>query len=459
MRIPALPRLVRLATVGALLATTALAGCSDDDDDGPVDPPPPPPPPTGDTVNIAAGDITADTTWTASKTYILEGQVFVTSGTLTIEAGTTIKGKAGSVLVITQNAKINAVGTADKPIVFTGNDEVKPVRSGAWGGVVLLGSAPINVAGGKNKIEGFPDSVGVKIEYGGANAAHDCGKFKYARIEYAGFRFGTDNELNGLTLGGCGTASEVSYVQSHLGLDDGIEIFGGTVNVSHLVITQADDDGLDWDLGWNGKAQFVIIQQKAGLGDRGIEADNNNSNNDALPRSAPEIWNLTMIGGDSPIAKKQGGLHLRRGTAAKISNSVIAYFNQYPIDIDGAAAVAQFNSGALSIKHTYFLKSAASPLFMVDFDKAGTPPVENDCVAGTCLDEAGMIAADTSNKVDTDPMLMDAKNLTSPNWKPMAASPVLTGCGTPGAGFDTTATFCGAIGATDWTAGWTKFPE
>ncbi len=447
-----------LAAVGVLLAA-ALSGCSDDDNDDP-DPIDPPPPPVGSNiVSIAAGDIASDTTWTADKTYILEGTVFVTSGVLTVQPGTTVKGKNGSALVITQNAKINAVGTVDKPIVFTGNDEIKPVRAGAWGGIILLGRAPINVTGGVNKIEGFPASVGVKIEYGGTNAAHDCGKLKYARIEYAGFLFGENNELNGLTLGGCGTGSEISYVQSHLGLDDGIEIFGGTVNVSHLVITQADDDSLDWDQGWNGRAQFVVIQQKPGLGDRGIEADNNNSNNDALPRSAPEIWNLTMIGGDSPIAKKQGGLHLRRGTAAKISNAVIAYFNQYPLDIDGASSVARFNDGTLSVKHAYFLKSGVGPLFALDFDKGGTPPVENDCVAGTCLDEAAMLAADTSNRTDVDPMLMDAKNLTTPNWKPMAASPVLTGCGTPGAGFDATATFCGAIGATDWTAGWTKFPE
>lgn len=446
-----------LSIFSALLVTAAL-GCSDDSDD-PIDPPDDGPPPTGNAGDIPAGDITASTVWSGAKTYTLKGQVFITGGTLTIQPGTVIKGDPGSVLVITKNAKLDAVGTADKPIVFTSS--AATAKSGDWGGVVLLGEAPINVTGGKNKIEGFPDSVGVKIEYGGAVAAHDCGKLKYARIEYAGFRFGTDNELNGLTLGGCGTATEIDYVQSHLGLDDGVEIFGGTVNVRHLVITQPDDDGLDWDLGWSGSAQFVIIQQKSGLGDRGIEADNNNSNNDATPRSAPEIWNLTMIGGDSPAAKKQGGLHLRRGTAAKISNAVIAYFNQYPIDIDGAASVGQWNSGALSIKNTYFLKSTASALWIPDFDKSMVNNVltENDCVAAVCLDEQAALTADASIKIDMDPLLTDAKNLTAPNWKPTATSPVLTGCGIPGAGFDTAATYCGAIGATDWTAGWTAYPR
>lgn len=451
-------RSVTFSALAALLATAAL-GCSDDGGDDDDMDPPDGPPPTGNAVDVAAGDITASTVWSGAKTYTLKGQVFVTNGTLTIEPGAVIKGDPGSVLVITKNAKIDAVGTAAKPIVFTSS--AATAKSGDWGGVVLLGDAPINVTGGKNKIEGFPDSVGVKIEYGGATAAHDCGKLKYARIEYAGFRFGTDNELNGLTLGGCGTATEIDYVQSHLGLDDGIEIFGGTVNVRHLVITQPDDDGLDWDLGWAGNAQFVIIQQKSGLGDRGIEADNNNSNNDATPRSAPEVWNMTMIGGDSPAAKKQGGLHLRRGTAAKISNSIIAYFNQYPIDVDGAASVAQWNAGALSIKNTYFLKSTAAALWIPDFDKSLVNGVltENDCVTGVCFDEQATLTADATIKLDMDPALTDAKNLTAPNWKPTAGSPVLTGCGTPGAGFDTTATYCGAIGSTDWTAGWTAYPR
>lgn len=456
--------LAALASLPLLLcsAATTMIGCSDDDDDdddGMMDPPDGPPADSKD-VNVAA-DITADTTWVAGKTYTLKAQIFVTGGTLTIEPGTVIKGDPGSVLVVTKTGKLNAVGTVAKPIVFTSAGA--PAKSGDWGGVVMLGEAPINVTGGKNKIEGFPDSIGVKIEYGGAVAAHDCGKLKYARIEYAGFRFGTDNELNGLTLGGCGTATEIDYVQSHLGLDDGVEIFGGTVNVSHLVITQPDDDGLDWDLGWSGKAQFVIVQQKSGLGDKGFESDNNASNNEATPRSAPELWNVTLIGGDSPAAKKQGGMHLRRGTAAKISNSVIAYFNQFPVDVDGASSVGQVSGGALSIKNTYFMKAtAAASLWITDFDKAlvGGVLTENDCVAGTgCFDEQASFSAEASNKIDADPLLGDAKNLTAPNWKPSADSPVLTGCGTPGAGFDTTATFCGAIGATDWTAGWTAYPN
>jgi hypothetical protein len=443
------------------LSFVAFAACGGDsgltgDDDVPDAPPAPDAPPGSEIIHIPAGDITADQTWLGKNTYILDGYVFITGGTLTIEAGATIKGENGSALTITKDAKINAVGTADKPIVFTSNKT--PAAPGDWGGVVLLGKAGINVTGGTNPIEGFATSFGDRIVYGGGatpNDAHDCGKLKYARIEYAGFLLAPGNELNGLTMGGCGSATQIDFVQSHLGQDDGVEIFGGTVNISHILITQPDDDGLDWDLGWTGKAQFVIVQQKPGRGDKGFEADNHPSAFDNLPRSAPEIWNATLIGGDGPPAdKKQGGMHLRRGTAGKINNAIVAFFNQFGADIDGAQSVAQFGT-ALAIKNTYFVKSTQAGLAVwpTGFDVTGG--VEND--AG--FDELAQIGGDATNKLDVDPMLGDAKNIAAPNLKPAAGSPVLTGCGTPPAGLDQTATFCGAIGATDWTAGWTAFPQ
>src|SRR5688500_2406277 len=244
------------------------SGLGDDDDQPMPDAyvPPIDTPPGVTVVNVPAGDITASTTWTATHIYVLEGYVFVTGGTLTIEAGTTVQGKNGSALTITKNAKLDAQGTVDTPIVFT--SAMPTAASGDWGGVVMLGQAPINVVGGTNNVEGFPTSYGDRIAYGGTDAAHDCGKLKYARIEYAGFALAVDNELNGLTLGGCGTSTVVDYVQVHLGLDDGVEVFGGTVNIRHIVITQPDDDGLDWDRGWTGTAQYVVIQQKLGRGDK-----------------------------------------------------------------------------------------------------------------------------------------------------------------------------------------------
>lgn len=414
-------------------------------------------PASGGLVEVPAGDLTGPVTWEAKNTYVLKGQVFVTGGTLTIEAGTVVKGEAGSVLTITKSATLMAQGTVEKPIVFT-SAKTAPT-SGDWGGLVMLGAAPINVTGNTNKVEGFPESVGTKIEYGGANASHNCGTLKYARIEYAGFQLSADNELNGLTLGGCGNATTVDYVQVHLGLDDGIEIFGGTTNISHIVISQPDDDALDWDLGWTGKGQFVVVQQKTGRGDKAIEADSNKNNNDAMPRSAPELWNFTFIGGDGAVGDKQGGLHLRRGTAGKFSNFILAHFAGFAIDVDGAASVAQANTNALTFAHGYLQKASATALWPDNFDVASGKQNDCDAMGANCFDEAAVIGGIGTIKKDLDTKLAAPKSLTAPSWKPAADSPVLTGCGTPPAGLDQTATFCGAIGPTDWTVGWTKFPQ
>ncbi len=444
-------------TFMAAAACGGDSGLTGDDDTPPPDTSPDPDaPPGGETIRIPAGDIATDQTWTANNVYILDGYVFMTGGTLTIEAGTVVRGENGSALTITKDAKLDAVGTAAAPIVFT-SAKATPAP-GDWGGLVMLGRATINVAGGSDNIEGFAESFGERVIYGGAlapNNAHDCGKLKYARIEYGGFELAPGNELNGLTLGACGTATEVDFVQSHLGQDDGVEVFGGTVNLNHIVISQPDDDALDWDLGWSGKVQFLIIQQKLGRGDKGIEADNHPTVFTSTPRSAPEIWNATLIGGDGPVAdKKQGGLHLRRGTAGKINNSIVAFWNQFGADVDGADSVAQVGT-ALTIKNTYFVKSTqVAAVWPTGFD-VNSSGVEND----QGFDEVTVIGGDATNKVDIDVQLTDAKNVTVPNFKPVAGSPVLAGCGTPPAGLDITATFCGAIGTVDWTASWTAFPQ
>ncbi len=162
-----------------------------------------------------------------------------------------MKGNADTSLVVTTTARLEAVGTAAAPIVFTSNEPVGQRGPGNWGGIVLLGNAPLNVEGGSESIEGFPAGA-ERTVYGGADAAHDFGTLKYARVEFAGFELERDNELNALTVGGCGTGTEIDYVQVHLGADDGVEMFGGTADLRHIVITQPDDDGLDWDFGWTG---------------------------------------------------------------------------------------------------------------------------------------------------------------------------------------------------------------
>jgi hypothetical protein len=417
----------------------------------------------GSTVAVSA-DISADTTWTADKTYVLETHIFVRGATLTIEAGTLVKGDQGSSLVITNDSQIDAVGTAAAPIVFTSNQAAGSRGAGDWGGVVLLGKAGINVSGGSDNIEGFAAGT-AGTEFGGTDDAHDCGTLKYARIEFAGFEIATDNELNGLTVGGCGSATELDYIQVHKGADDGVEFFGGTAGISHVIVSQPDDDGLDWDNGWRGNVQFLIVQQSATAGDKGFESDNNGSSMDATPRSAPTIYNATLIGSNAePGAafKTQGAMHLREGTAGIMKNFIIAYFADYGPDVDDFPTVALTagETPALTIESSYFYDNAndSNMGWPAGFDESAG--VQNDCDANdmNCFDEAAFFNAGARMNTFANPMLAAPLELTAPSFAPMSDAPVLSGGATPPAGFDTSATFIGAIGATDWTASWTAFP-
>jgi hypothetical protein len=394
-------------------------------------------------------EITADTTWFTGQTVTLKQHIFVTGGTLTVQPGVTVLGEAGSSLVIGQNAKLNAVGTAAQPIIFTSAQPAAQRAPGDWGGVVLLGKAPINVMGGTEKVEGFPAQE-TRTTYGGTDAAHDCGAIVYARIEWAGFELAPDNELNGLTLGGCGSATRVDYVQVYRGADDGVEIFGGTVNIKHIVITEADDDGLDWDFGWNGKAQFVLVTQNQAVGNGAIEADSNRNSPNAEPRSAPTIYNMSLVGSDAQpglAGKKQFGMILRRGTAARIHNTIVTRFADVSVDVDGEPSAAQATAGNLFIRNSIFWDNA---------NLSDTWPSETDNDMG--FDEqAHFRAANWSNRF-VDPQLRSTAILT-PDLRPQAGSPALTGGAAPPSDgfFDATATFVGALGTEDWTAGWTTF--
>jgi hypothetical protein len=409
-------------------------------------------PGTGGNVDFE-GEIAAPTTWTADKTYTLTGHVFVRS-TLTIQAGTRILGKAGSSIVVTQDGTIDAQGTADAPIVFTSASPEGSREAGDWGGVVLLGRAPINVDGGNEKIEGFADTE-TRTGYGGDDPAHNCGTLKYVRIEFAGYELAPDNELNGLSVGACGAGTELDYVQIHKGADDGIEFFGGTASIKHLLVTQADDDSIDWDYGWVGSAQWVIAQQSGLSGDNGIEADNQKDDNDAEPRSNPAIWNLTLVGsnaGPGGAAKSQKGMTLRRGTAAEIRNALIVGFADAPYNIADEATVAQIDAGELVFGDSILFANGGMN------EPALPAEAGEDDDDGGYDDNTFANAAGTNNRF-VDPMLGAPYDLATPDFKPAAGSPALTGGATPSNGLDASATYLGAIGETDWTAGWTAYPE
>jgi hypothetical protein len=260
--------------------------------------------------------------------------------TLTVQPGTIFIASAGNdYLVVNRGSRLNAAGTPTQPIIFTAranlDGTVTDSTQGLWGGIILLGRAPISdcntaVAGGsancQNVIEGTTGSL-----YGGNVANDNSGTLQYVQIRYSGFAIAPGNELQGLTTGGVGSGTTLDHIQIHNSSDDGAEFFGGRQNAKYMVITGADDDGLDTDLGYQGFIQFVIaVQRDASNGDSMIEADSN-GNEDALPRQFTRVSNATFI----QRGNTQGGnaILLRGGTDYALLNSVVVG-PQACIDID-----------------------------------------------------------------------------------------------------------------------------
>ena len=279
----------------------------------------------GEDVIKLAGDIDRDITLQVLDGYewLISGSTFVNNeATLTINEGVKLyfdaESSATSFLVIAQDAQVQANGTASAPILMTssnelGNSGVDP-DGGDWGGFVLNGRADINV-GDEAEGEG---GTGV---YGGTEDGDDSGSVSYVILKYAGRIIGVDNELNGFSFNGVGSETNVDHIQSYYGEDDGIEFFGGTVSLKYAVSTASKDDSFDWTHGWRGKAQFVVIEQIDGRGDRGFECDNLEGDFAAEPFSNPTISNVTIIN-STGNENETYGFRLRHGTKGKIYNAL-----------------------------------------------------------------------------------------------------------------------------------------
>lgn len=227
---------------------------------------------------VISGDITQDIQWTADKNYILDQQVTVLPGaTLAIEPGTVIKANAQeapnvSMLVVARGAKLIAKGTAEKPIIFTSvNDDIDTSNGtksslnntdvGLWGGVIILGNAPVSLANGDD--ETFYTGLEPNSKnsyYGGTNAEDNSGVLEYVSIRHGGVFIGTGSESNGLTLCGVGAKTSINQVEIFANQDDGIELFGGTVNVDNLIVHASDDDAIDIDEGYAGSISNFLIE-------------------------------------------------------------------------------------------------------------------------------------------------------------------------------------------------------
>lgn len=284
--------------------------------------------------------------------YLLSGNVEVgtdvgTTGafsgvTLTIDAGVTVVADpvdpANDVLLVNRGSRIDAVGTPSAPIIFTSRQNLSATGTsdstqGQWGGIILLGQAatgvcrtgtgPNDAAGSSTTCENSVEGLVTPRFYGGPTAASNSGRMQYVQIRFTGIDIsaGGGNELQGLTLGGVGSSTLISHIQSHNSADDGIEIFGGTNNLRYIAITGADDDGFDYDNGYRGFVQFMVIAQKPGGATSDsftLEVDSN-GNEDLLPRTYAQIANFTFI----QTASAVGALRIRGGADTRLVNGIL----------------------------------------------------------------------------------------------------------------------------------------
>lgn len=252
-----------------------------------------------------------------------------TNVALTIEPGAIVYASGSSFLMVNRGNRINAIGTAARPIVFTSRDNVLGLNSdsssGQWGGVVLAGRAPVTdciapgaVTGSVN-CERQVEGAAQPAIFGGATAAGTSGTLSYVQIRYSGFVLSGDSELQSLTTGGTGSGTVFNNIMSYNSSDDGVEFFGGFVNMTNLIVVGAEDDSIDTDTGVKANLQFVIAVQRAGVGDGIIEADSSNTGNDSLPRQNTQISNATFI----QRRTNDQSIRLRGGTDYAIVNSIL----------------------------------------------------------------------------------------------------------------------------------------
>jgi hypothetical protein len=313
-----------------------------------------------------SGFISEDETWSSDKFHILKDRVVVKSGvTLTIEPGTIVRGEAGiganaSSLVIARGAKINAAGTKEEPIIFTSiADEIAlgdkfganldpETATGFWGGLIILGNAPTSPkTGSTEQIEGIPADV-VEGNYGGPDAADNSGILTYVSIRHGGVLIGEGNEINGLTLGGVGSETTIHHIEVVANVDDGIECFGGTVNIDDVIVIYQGDDAYDIDQAYAGTIDnFIYIAGESS--DHGLEIDGPEG-------SENSEGSFTLKNGSLMGNAVQGEFADFRSKARGTVEGLYFFgFNQNAdVELDEPVVSANFASGALNIANNSF---------------------------------------------------------------------------------------------------------
>lgn len=342
-----------------LLAFSLIAfNCSSDDDNTTDD--------GGETNDLIlkSGILTEDETWTSNNIYLLNGKVVVNDGvTLTIEAGTIIKGSEGqeslaSALVVDQGGKVIANGTASAPIIMTSEldnitfgqntgTNLDQNDTGLWGGLIILGRAPISVSGDVEtaQIEGIPATEPYG-QYGGTDASDNSGVYKYISVRHGGITIGSDNEINGVTMGGVGNGTVIDHIEVIFNQDDGFEWFGGTVNATNLITWGNGDDGLDADQAWSGSVNNAVVIQGSESGSA-LELDGPEGS--ATTEDGYTMSNITLIGDSSTSSYIAD---CRDGLIANLNNILVYNFGtESTVRISGDASHIEFANDRLTFSN------------------------------------------------------------------------------------------------------------
>lgn len=425
-------------------------------------------------VQTLTGEITADRTLNNTTQWNLSGAVIVkNNATLTIEPGTFIIGQPGSqppsVLVVSRTGRINAAGTKSRPIIMTSSQPFGQRRRGDWGGLIMLGRAPINVGAnaasannpaGEFFIEGL--TANPDFAYGGTDPNHSCGVTRYVRVEFGGSILSPNNETNSFTWGGCGRGTIADHLQATYGLDDSFEWFGGTADAKYLVGGLGADDYIDYQLGYVGRIQYGIFYQSAdSKGNRGIEGDNSEYNQAATPYSNPTMFNLTFIGAGQPGFDEANspGIFLRRGARGSINNAVVSNFFSGAIDLNDAATQAEATAGNITMNGILIWKNNIGTANAPDtLPGQITQAFTLGFAQGTTGTSGGRPAA--QNIVVTDPALSRPFEYSDPDFSGLFGSSTFRAgwIAPPDDGFfDQSARFVGGIGDENWVEEWTNF--
>jgi hypothetical protein len=384
----------RLSVIAAL--AMLLVACGSDD----IIDPEPIPPGTGE----ISADITTSRTLYAETTYVLTNYVHVTSGaTLTIRPGTTIHGRPGSALFILRGARIDARGTADRPIVMTSAEPVNSRRPGDWGGLVIIGNGVINRTG-TVELEGTgtPQQNYTVTYHGGSDNDDNSGTLQYVRVEFAGFGVAPDQELNSFTFAAVGRGTTIDHLQSLAGLDDSFEWFGGAVDGKFLVSYESGDDHFDAAEGYIGRNQYLIgfqstvLDQRAGSGTlsrdpQGFEVDGCGSATgsgcsqgyNSTPLNLPMFANFTMVG-TGPLAailNNSGGIGmvLRRGTGGYYVNGILARWPRAAFNLRDTETQSRHTNGELVIRNVAVVETGATAGTNAPVFQSGTACPAADC--------------------------------------------------------------------------------